>query len=71
MAKVKKTFKTPSGGTYTKMVESKTGKKTAKKTSKKSTAASKTGMIHHKAYSYTNKTGKTVHVAAHDERRRK
>jgi len=28
------------------------------------------GMIHHKAYSYKNKEGKIVHVAAHSERRR-
>ena len=33
-------------------------------------AKSSGGMIHHKAYSYKNKKGKMVHVAAHSERRR-
>lgn len=37
---------------------------------KKAKAAKTTGgsVIHHKAFSYTNKAGKTVNVKAHDER---
>lgn len=46
----------------------KTAKKATKKTATKKTSSS--GLIHHKAYSYINKKGKTVHVAAHTERKR-
>lgn len=70
MAKVKKTFKTPSGGSYTKMVESKADKK-AKPKAKAKAKAPTTGAIQHKAYTYTTKKGKKVTVAAHTEKRRK
>jgi len=45
------------------------GKK--KGTAKPKSKAKATGMIQHKAYSYKNKAGKMVHVAAHSEKRRK
>jgi len=57
-----KKFKTPSGGTYTRMVGGKTSKKAGKKASK-----AKGEGVTHKAYSYKNKAGKTIHIKAHIE----
>jgi len=52
---MQKTYKTPSGGTYTRDVKEKT-------------RAERNGdQIHHKAYSYTSKSGKVIHVPAHTE----
>jgi type II secretory ATPase GspE/PulE/Tfp pilus assembly ATPase PilB-like protein len=62
--KVKKTFHTPSGGTYTREVK---GGKTAKKARKGKATKATGGGVTHKAYSYTTKKGKTVHVASHVE----
>lgn len=65
-----KTFKTPSGGTYQRMVADKTTKKGKAKAKAKAPARTKVASgqaIHHKAYSYTNKKGKSVTVAAHTE----
>jgi len=55
---IEKIFTTPSGGKYSRKV------KVRKK------AARNGNQIHHKAYSYTNKAGKTIHVAAHTEHAR-
>lgn len=67
---MKKTFHTPSGGTYTREVAVKSKTKAKAKSKAKAPARTKITAgqeVHHKAYSFKNKKGNIVNVAAHTE----
>ena len=70
-----KTFHTPSGGTYQREVKERAPRRkraeigliaAGKREARVTARAGRTG-VQHKAYSYTNKKGSVVHVAAHTE----